>query len=311
MLPFPAAQGEGGVAQANQAAGRIGVSITVAGLSRLYGGRLERLLETARIADQLGIDQIVMPDHLAIGLHTERYPYGPFPLPREEPWLEPLTTLAAMAGVTERIRLGTGVLLAPLRPALVLAKTLATLDVLSGGRVDLGVGLGWQREEVEAAGVSWSGRASRLDDTLRACRVLWRDAPASFESDTVSFQDLWCLPRPVQPGGIPIWLGAAPTPRNVKRILELEAGWMPLGDEQQLKAGLATLRQALADAGRSPDSLRVRANVVIRPRDEIRPALDHLRELGVTTAAFALGAFARGEEEIRPFLERLARAARV
>ena len=85
-----------------------------------------------------------MPDHLAIGPNTDAYPYGKFPLPSSEPWLEPVTTLAAIAGATRRIRLATGVLIAPLRPALLLAKSLATLDVLCGGRVDLGVGLGWQ-----------------------------------------------------------------------------------------------------------------------------------------------------------------------
>ena len=163
------------------------VSITLSGLARLFGERLDAAVELAAAADAAGIDQIAVPDHLAIGPRTDKYPYGRFPLPVDEPWLEPLTLLAAMAGATKRIRLASGVLIAPLRPALLLAKTAATLDVLSGGRLDLGVGLGWQREEFDASGVPFARRAARLDDQLRACRALWRGGAVSFRSETVSF----------------------------------------------------------------------------------------------------------------------------
>ena len=88
---------------------------------------------------------------------------------------------------------------------------LATLDVVSNGRVDLGVGVGWQPEEFAACGVPFEERWSRLDDGLRACRALWGEAPASFTSKSVSFERIWSLPRPVQPNGIPIWFGVAPS----------------------------------------------------------------------------------------------------
>jgi probable F420-dependent oxidoreductase len=294
-------------------AARIAVSVTVSGLSQLFGTRLDALVEAARIADAVGIDQIALPDHLAIGPRTDRYPYGRFPFGPDEPWLEPLTALAAIAGATRRIRLATGVLVAPLRPALLLAKSAATLDVLSGGRVDLGVGLGWQPEEFEAAGVPFAGRGARLDDTLRACRALWRDAPARFESETLRFDGLWCLPRPLQAGGIPIWIGAAATPRNVARVVEFGSGWMPLGDASGLRRGIARLREAFRAAGRDPASLGVRANVpVARGDTDLDAALARLPELhesGVTVAAFALARFARRLEDVRPFLERLGRAA--
>ena len=101
---------------------RPGVSVTISGLSRLFGGDLAAVLDAARAADEAGVDQLVLTDHLAIGPRTDRYPFGTFPYPPEEPWLEPLTTLAAIAGATERVRLGTGVLVAPLRPALLLAE---------------------------------------------------------------------------------------------------------------------------------------------------------------------------------------------
>ncbi len=297
---------------------RVGTSITVSNLSTLFGRDLAGLVEAARIADAVGIDQWVLPDHLAIGPRTDRYPYGRFPFPPEEPWLEPLTALAAVAGATQRIRLGTGVLIAPLRPALLLAKTSATLDVLSSGRIDLGVGTGWQPEEFAASGVPFAGRGARMDDTLRACQTLWREAPASFRSDTVSFDRLWCLPRPVQPGGVPLWFGGDAGPRNAARIAELGVGWIPIGSAlaPEVDRGIGALRDAFAAAGRPPSALRVRAAVPTVYREEGRIDLDAtldglpaLGERGITLGSFALGLYARRTEQVRPFLERVGRAS--
>ncbi len=293
----------------------LAISITLSGLSKLFGGDLAGVLAFARDAEAAGIDQIVVPDHLAIGENTRAYPYGIFPFSNTEPWLEPTTTLAAMAGATERIRLGTGVLIAPLRPPLLLAKTLATLDVLSRGRVDVGIGLGWQREEFEASGVPFAGRAGRLDDTLGACRALWAESPASFESETVRFEQLWCEPRPYSAGGPPLWFGIPPTDRNVVRISEYGAGWMPLSENgSELREGIARLRDGFSAAGRDPARLGVRANVpVVRSAgrgpdlDATLAQLPALREAGVSVAAFALARFARAPAEIKPFLEALAK----
>jgi probable F420-dependent oxidoreductase len=294
-------------------ADRIRISVTLSGFARLFPEGLGAVVEASRVADAAGIDQIAVPDHLAIGPRTDRYPYGRFPFPPDEPWPEPLTLLAAMAGATRRIRLTTGVLIAPLRPALLLAKSAATLDALSGGRLDLGVGLGWQAEEFAATGVPFRGRAARLDDALRACRVLWSRAPASFASETVSFDELWCLPRPVQPGGIPIWLGVAPTERNLARIAELGDGWMPIdSDLAALGAVVRALREAFAARGRDPGSLGVRANAPVATDARGRPDLERtlaelpaLARAGATLAAFPLARFAREPAEVRPFLERL------
>jgi len=290
--------------------------VTLAGLSRLFGDRLDAVVEAAAAADRAGIDQIAVPDHLAIGPRTDAYPYGPFPLPPDEPWLEPMTTLAAMAGATRRIRLATGVLIAPLRPALLLAKTAATLDVLSGGRLDLGVGLGWQREEYEGAGVPWAGRAARLDDQLRACRALWAaDGAVSFRSETVSFASLRCLPRPVQAGGPPLWFGVAASERNAARIAELGAGWLPMEAEPDAIArGVAVLRRAFERAGRDPATLGVRANAPIARAPDGRPDLDRtlaalprLAAAGVTIVAFALPTWARTPADLPALFTRLRR----
>jgi probable F420-dependent oxidoreductase len=297
---------------------RLPVSVTIAGLSHLFPDGLRGLVEAARIADDAGIDQLTIPDHVTIGPRLDRYPYGPFPLPKEAPWLEPLTALSAFAGATQRIRLSTGILIAPLRPAVLLAKTVATLDVLSNGRVDLGVGTGWQREEYEASGLPFAGRSERLDDTLRACRRLWRDAPAAFSSHTTHFEDVWSYPQPLQEGGIPISLGMAATERNLSRFVEFDAGWLPMtSDPDALRRGIDTIRNARAAAGLDPAGLLVRANAPIVSDASGRPDLArsleagyNLQAIGVSMLAFALPVFAARPDDVPPFLESLGRRAR-
>jgi probable F420-dependent oxidoreductase len=154
------------------------------------------------------VDRITVVDHVVMGPNTDAYSWK-FPTPPDAPWLEPLTVLAAMAAVTTRIRLATGILIAPLRPAVLLAKQAATLDVLSQGRLDLGVGTGWQREEYDAEALDFARRGQLLTDTIAACKALWRDSPAALDTPTLSFRDVYCDPKPVQPGGVPLWIGGA------------------------------------------------------------------------------------------------------
>src|SRR6478672_434186 len=236
------------------------ISVTVSGLSRLFGDDLAAVVDVARIADDAGIHQVVMTDHLAIGPRTDRYPFAPkFPYPPEEPWLEPLTVLAAFAGATSRVRLGTGVLIGPARSALVIAKTVATLDVVSRGRVDLGLGTGWQREEFTDPGLPFIGRTARMEDAVRACRALWEtEPPVSFASDTVSFTDLWCEPRPLQ-ARLPIWFSGAANDATVHRVAELGDGWLPLAIPlDEVTATIEQMRIAFRDRGRDPATLGVR-----------------------------------------------------
>jgi probable F420-dependent oxidoreductase len=292
---------------------RVSLSITISAVGRLYGGDLAALIELARIADATGIDQLAIPDHVVMGPHLEAYPYGPFPLPLEEPWPEPLTVLAAMAGASTRVRLGTGVLITPLRPAVLLAKTLATLDVLSRGRLEVGVGTGWQAEEYQAEGLDFAQRWRLFEDGLRACKVLWRDAPAAFESPSVAFRDIWCLPRPVQPGGPPLWFGVALGPGNLKRIAELGAGWMPMDSRPEaLRAGIAKLREAFLARGRSFDGFGVRAHVDYVRRADKSLDLDATLasiparvEAGATSISLALAQIVRHRDEIPKLFERI------
>lgn len=203
------------------------------------------LLDLARAADVAGVDRLVVTDHVLMGRNTDAYVWGRFPTPPDGPWLEPLTCLSAIAGITTQARLATGIVIAPLRPAPVLAKTVATLDVLSGGRVDLGVGVGWQREEYDAAGLDFAARGQLLDDTIAACRELWSQLPASYSSSTVSFDDVFCSPLPVQER-LPVWFSGTFTARTRRRVLELGDGWIPImgATVEDIAAGAKELRAA-------------------------------------------------------------------
>jgi probable F420-dependent oxidoreductase len=173
-------------------------------------------------------------------------------------WLEPITLLSLLAGRTSRIRLATNVLIAALRRPVVLAKTAATLDVLSGGRLDLGVGVGWQREEYEAAGVEFDRRGEALDDTLAICHALWSQTRAEFTSPRLRFERIHMMPKPLQAGGVPIWVSGSVNPRVVRRLARYGARWIPwLGPAADLGVEVARMRDALDRAGGEPARLQV------------------------------------------------------
>jgi probable F420-dependent oxidoreductase len=290
----------------------------VYGLENLFGGDPRGFIEVARQAEAAGVDQINFTDHVVMSARTDRYPFGKFPVPPEYPWFEPLTMLAAIAGATTRIRLGTGVLISPLRPAVLLAKIAATLDVVSGGRLDLGVGTGWQREEYEASGIPFAGRLARMDDQLRACRVLWRDAPASFESDTVRFEGIWSNPKPLQ-SPLPLWFGVAPTEPNARRIAELGQGWIPIyPDPAYIRDGVDRLRRAFEAARRDPAELRVRATTPVTyganrigDLDGALAGIDAARAAGATDIEFMSASFVRRPDLLPAFLERIGKRSEV
>lgn len=268
------------------------------------------LLAQARLAEAAGVDRLLFTDHVVLGEHTDRYPWGPFPFPPETPWLEPLTLIASLAAVTQRVRFSTKILIAPLRPAILLAKTLATLDVLSNGRMEIGVATGWQREELDAAGLDWAKRGPLLTDTMAACRVLWRDAPASFQSPTVSFDRVWCRPRPVQTDGIPIWFAGRLHARNLARITRLGDGWIPepYTPLEPFRRGVAVVRHAFADAGRDPDRLGIQGDLdaIAGPdgRPDLRASLAAVPDwarAGATTVNVVLSLFGGPKRAERNF----------
>jgi len=222
-----------------------------------------RLVELGRVADDAGIDDLTIAEHVLMGSNaSEQDPWSTWePHHLEMPWPEPLLTLAAIAGATSRIRLVSAVVIAPLRPAGLLAKMGATLHALSRGRFVMGVSPSWHRDEYDALGVSFADRGQIMEDAIGACRALWAGAPASFRSRTVNFDGMHCSPRPAAGERIPVWFTGKYTPRLVRRVAALGDGWMPYGvygmtlDE---KAGaIRVLRERLAAAGRDPDELEV------------------------------------------------------
>lgn len=238
------------------------LTLGIYGLEHFHGGDMRAVIDLVGEAEAMGYDQMNITDHVVMGNNTHKYPYGEFPTAPDSDWWEPMVMLSAIAAATRTIRLGTGILIGPLRPAVLLAKQAATLDALSGGRLDLGLGTGWQREEYEASGVPFEGRAQRLRDQVAACKVLWRDAPASFSSQTISFEDIYCRPAPAQTGGVPLWFGLAPTASNRRLIVEHGVGWLPIfNDPEQLRGPIEQLREEFAAAGRDPGELQVRATL--------------------------------------------------
>ena len=291
------------------------LTLSIPSFGPFFGpGRMHEVIDLARRAEAAGVDTVIVPDHVVMGEHTENYEWGQFPFPIEAPWLEPLAVLAAIAAATSRVRLATGILIAPLRPAVVLAKTAATLDVLSQGRLDLGVGVGWQREEFDAAGVDFATRAQRLDDTIAACRALWTQSPASFSSPTVTFERIWCEPRPVQQGGVPVWFSGTLHARNLTRIVRWGDGWIPImtATRTDLADGAKRLADAFARAGRDPRALRVRGSLEVRTGANGRPDLaatlagaHELAAAGATDLQLGLLAFARRAEQLEAFFAEL------
>jgi probable F420-dependent oxidoreductase len=289
------------------------IAIGTLGTEKFFDHDLSAWLESIRLADELGVDQINLTEHVVMGERVDRYPYGRFPLPLDYPWYEPIVILSAVAAVTRRMRLSTGVLIGPLRSGALLAKQLATLDTLSRGRVDIGLGVGWQEEEYAASGIPFAERYTRLDEQVRICRLLWSQAPASFAGHSATFENIHAFPRPPQGATLPIWFGLAPTPRNCRRIAELGDGWTPIRNNVELiTEGVKNIRAALADAGRDPALLQVRAGPKIHFREDRTPdlaatgrGLGPLLEAGVTTIEFWPSVFCSSREQLPAFYEQI------
>jgi probable F420-dependent oxidoreductase len=265
-----------------------------------------RFVDLGRAAEDAGVDRIVVVDHVVMGPHTEKYVWGKFPVPPDAPWFEPLIMLGALAAVTSRVRLATGILIAPLRPAALLAKQAATLDVISRGRLDLGVGTGWQREEYDAEGIDFSRRGDLLSDTLAACKALWRDLPAAIDTPTISFRDVYCAPQPLQAGGVPLWIAGSLHERNLERLVRWGDAWIPImgASTDDIAEGARRIAEAWRAAGRDPIALGVQAPLRIEHGDDGRPdlarSIDSVPELvaaGATDIHVTLRAFNRDPAE--------------
>jgi len=224
------------------------------------------MVDFARAADNAGIDKLAISDHVVFGENLEAYgdpaiggarggkqPTGP-----DGAWLDPICTIAHLSALTSRVRFATNILVAALRRPVVLAKMAATIDVLSGGRLDIGVGVGWQREEYEAAGLSFELRGRMLNHTIEVCQTLWRNQTADYESPELAFSKTHQMPKPIQPGGVPIWVSGTVNDRAMDRLARYGSGWVPWGDDAvDVERGIARMRTAMAERDRDPSEIGV------------------------------------------------------
>lgn len=239
-----------------------------------------RRAETAGFESVWGGEHVVMPSEI-----SSSYPYtadGKIPAEPETPIPDPLIWLAFAAAAAPTLRLGTCILIVPQRNPLVLAKELATLDQLSNGRVELGLGVGWMREEFDALGVPWERRGARNDEYIEAMRALWAGPHAEFHGDFVDFPPVTCSPRPVQ-DSIPILVGGD-SDAAVSRAVRLADGYFPgEGDAERLGGLIKRVKQGAEDAGRDPASIEISA---IFGMQMVDPAagIEQFHELGVDRA---------------------------
>ena len=243
--------------------------------------------ELAMAAEARGFESIWVPEHTHIPA-SRRTPYpggGELPLEYSHT-LDPFVALAAVATVTKTIKLGTGICLLVERDTITTAKTVATLDQISNGRVLLGLGAGWNREEMENHGTAWASRFRKLEEQMQALRAIWAAEVSSFHGQFVNFDSIWSWPKPtqrlppIQPAeatsatvaGVPLILGGD-TDRTLQRIVQFADGWLPIArDPVKVLDDLAKLRRYAEAAGRSMSSISV--SVFAPPPKTVEQFLD-------------------------------------
>ena len=294
--------------------------------------RPENLVALAERADTLGYDALWVTDHVVLPMRSAaRYPYsatGQFVIDPMGDYLEPLAALSFLAARTRRIRVGTSVLVVPLRHPLLAAKSLATIDVLSGGRLIVGVGSGWLAEEFEVLGVPFPDRSARSDEYLRAFKEAWTSPAPRFEGRYVRFADVGVQPKPVQKPHPPIWVGGH-GPRVLARVAELGDGWKPMVlrppgffAPDALAVEVRKLHGLLDARGRPPESVVVAVKIPVwlgdrrsGPREpmhgssaEVAEDLRRYRAVGVSH--FILDWITKDPGEMAETLDRFAREVR-
>ncbi len=234
--------------------------------------------------EALGFDYVTISDHIMVPRNLEsKYPYtdtGEFPAGPQAAWLEQLATTAFIAALTKKLRFVLSVMVVPYRPAVLTAKLLSTIDYLSKGRLTLGIGVGWCREEFEAiAAAPFDDRGHVTDEWMSVCNELWTAELPKFSGKYVKFDDVVFTPKPVQ-NPVPIWVGGESAPA-LRRTVKYAHGWYPVGTNPQFpmntpdrfKAGLARFRGFADKAGRDASEIDVALRVLgapgVKPRGSI------------------------------------------
>jgi probable F420-dependent oxidoreductase len=250
----------------------------------------EMIAAFGRRAEEVGLDSIWLGEHVVLFDKME-FPYpgskdGRIPVPEGGGLLDTVATFGFLAGATTTLRLGTGICLLPQRNPIYTAKEFATLDWLSGGRVDFGIGVGWCREEVVACGYSWEDRGERCDEFLELTRRLWTEPVASFEGKHFNLAECRMDPKPVQTPHIPIIVGGH-SPAAFRRAAKFGNGWYGFALDVDMTAQmLEGLDKALAAAGRTRDGFEI---VITPPYKVSEDMLRAYADVGVDRIAAQLG----------------------
>lgn len=261
----------------------------------------ELLAHLAQTAEQCGFESLWTVEHVVIPKdYRSPYPYsksGKIPGGEDVPIPDPLLPLSFAAALTKRIRLATGVIILPQRHPLYLAKEIATLDLLSGGRVILGVGSGWLKEEFDALGLDFHTRGTRTDEAIAAMRACWREDPSKFHGEHFNFGPLRSFPKPPR-GHVPIHIGGHSV-AAARRAGRLGDGFFPaIGEVQKLQDLFETMRTVAQQAGRKPDQIELScmARAAI---DTVKPLADiGISRVVVAPPAFDKAGLSRGLEKI-------------
>lgn len=246
------------------------------------GARREVIDAVASAAEAAGFATLWAGEHIVMVDNSKsRYPYAPdgqIAVPADADWLDPMIALSFAAAATGTIRLATGVLLLPEHNPVILAKQAASLDALSHGRLALGIGVGWSREEFAALGIPFERRGVRADEYLAAIRTLWRDDPASFAGEFVSFSDIRVNPKPVNGGRIPIIVGGN-SDAALRRVARTADGWygFNLAGTNEVRERVERLGELCRAAGRESTDLHIA--VALGDPDPV--SRDELAALGV------------------------------
>ncbi len=265
-------------------------------------------LEIAKVAEEVGFESVWGGEHVIFPSTIESaYPYtsdGKVPATPETPIPDPLIWLAYVAAAAPTLRLGTCILILPQRNPLILAKELATLDHLSGGRVELGIGVGWMKEEFDALGVPWERRGRRNDEYVEALRTIWSGSHVEYHGEFVDFDPLTCTPQPAQGSNIPILVGGD-TPVAIRRAARLADGYFPgEGDAERLGELITAVREECKAQDRDPESVEINAMFGAHMQNPAA-GLETFEKLGVGRVMVPAFVFAgeRGIDRLRAFGE--------
>jgi probable F420-dependent oxidoreductase len=223
--------------------------------NRAWARPFLKMIEAAGVESVWTVEHPIMAeDYEPLYSYTED---GRPPILPDTEMCDPLEWLAFAAAVTETVNLGTGVLLLPLHAPIILAKRVATLDALSGGRVRLGVGIGWQREEYVSIGIPYTERGQRIADGIAAVRALWTESPATYHGRFYDFAKVHSDPKPAQPGGVPILIGGS-TDVAARRAGRLGDGFFPHAiSPDEFAKRIETMNEAAKEAGRDPAEIEL------------------------------------------------------